>query len=94
MAVENTVEMQLGYKGTDFKRIYSVGGVSSSDLSTVEAKARAVNASLVGGTAGGLSNFFISDDYYSDSEETIGQMKSIEKVKIKSVDTVYIFGGE
>lgn len=94
MAVENTIDMKFGYNGTDFKRTYSIGGVSSAYLSTAESKARAINTSLAGGTAGGLSSFFISDDYYSDGSETIGQMKAIETLKIKSVDTVYVFGGD
>ena len=60
--MSNSVSLTFGYKDTDFTRIYKLENVTNAALSSVKANIQAINASLTGGTAGGLSTFFVSDD--------------------------------
>lgn len=86
-----SVKLTLGYEGTDFERAMTIKGVDSvsATASTVKSKVQAVNASLSGGTDGGLSNFILSDDY--DASESIGALKEIKTCVIdKTTKTVLI----
>lgn len=71
----NSVTLTFGYKDTDFTRQYKFNNVENAALSSVKANVLAFNASISGGTAGGLSSFFISDDY--DATEGIGTFTGI-----------------
>lgn len=89
--VYNSATMTMAYKNTDFTRTYTFSGISAASLSGIESAIVAVNTSLAAGTDDGLSDFFRADDY--DSANNIGQLSKISKVKIESVEEVYIFKG-
>jgi hypothetical protein len=88
MAESNSVTMTFGYSGTDFTRKYKFDNVSASALLGVKAGIKAVNASLEAGTAGGLSQFFVSDDFNG----TIGSFTGITAAQIDSVTESVIAG--
>ena len=82
--VTNKVSLDIGYTGTEFTRRYTMSGVSNAQLASVESACNAINASLVAGTAGGMSNTFISDDF--DAEQGIGYMNKITRAVIVSTE--------
>ena len=78
----NTIKLTCGYEDTDFTRVVTISDVDSTAaaVETVRAKVQAVNTSLAGGTDGGLSDFFRSDDY--DASEGVGALKEITQAVI------------
>jgi len=90
MSTEYTIKLGLGYEGTDFERKLTISGVDSISAATetVRAKVKAVNASLEGGTSGGLNQFFRSDDF--DASENIGQLNAIKTCVIDNTQTTVI----
>lgn len=62
MANKTSVTLTFGFSDTDFTRKYKFDDVSNAALSGIADKCKAINQSLAGGTAGGLSTFFLSDD--------------------------------
>lgn len=81
---ENSINLTFGYGGTDFVRTLVIDGVADSivaDTSTIVTKVKAVNASLAGGTSGGLDTFFVADDY----DGTNGTLAEITGVKVITV---------
>ena len=67
----------------------TVGNVRADSISIMKNPVRNVyritNASIAGGTDGGLGEFFISDDYdASDSENIIGQFNGIVAAQYES----------
>ena len=84
----NSVKLTFGYEGTDFTRTLTLHGVADSIAGTAKARIKALNASVVGGTDGGLSDFLRSDDY--DSEEGIGTFTGITAAQITTTETEYI----
>lgn len=80
--VTNKVSLDISYTDTDFNRRYTMSGVSNAQLANVESICNAINGSLAGGTAGGMSSTFISDDF----DGTKGYMKKIEKATIVSTE--------
>lgn len=91
MADTNSVILTLGYTGTDFTRQMKFDNVDSGSLSSVKANILALNASITGGTADGLAEFFISDDYdNSDSENVIGEFNGIVGAQLIE-ETVTVF---
>lgn len=90
--IKNDVTFTLGYVESDQERTYKFSGVSATYLSGIESAVTALNASIEGGTDDGLKNFFIADDYDdSDSEDVIGTLKKVNKVKIDSTTETVIF---
>lgn len=61
MSEKTSVTLTFGYADTDFTRKYKFDDVSNAALSGIATKCKAINASLLSGTAGGLSTFFVSD---------------------------------
>lgn len=89
--IKNSVTMTFGYGGTDFTRKYKFDSVSSAVLDNVKAGILAINASLAGGTDGGLKEFFRADDYdASDSEDIIGEFTGIVAAQIDSTQVTEI----
>lgn len=89
--IKNSVKITLGYNGTDFQRNMKFDDVANSALSGVKTKCKAVNASLAAGTAGGLSTFFLADDYdATDPENIIGNFNGIVAAQIDSSEVTYI----
>jgi hypothetical protein len=84
----NSIKLTLGYEGTDFTRNLTIGGVADSVVSGVKANIKALNASIVGGTDGGLSTFFRADDY--DETEGIGTFSGITAATIVTTETTHI----
>lgn len=67
MADSNFVTLTLGFKDTDFTRNLKIDNVEADALSSVKQNVLDVNASLSADTAGGLSSFFVSDDFDADA---------------------------
>lgn len=86
--VTNKVALDCEYTETDFTRRYTMSGVSSSQIANVESAVDAINASLAGGTAGGMSSTFISDDF--DATQGIGYLKKISRAVITSTEETVI----
>ena len=86
---ETTIQMRFAYTGTDFTRDYTIDGISSAALSQAQAKILAINASLAASTDGGLSDFFLADDF----DGTNGKLNKIISATAKTVEETYIFGG-
>lgn len=88
----NNIKVKLAYKNTDFTRQLTMSDVADSVLSSVENKIESINTSLAGGTAGGLSTFFVSDDF--DSENNVGNFVKISEAKIETIiETPIPLGG-
>ena len=62
MSATNSVTLTFGYEDTNFTRRYKFEDVSAAGLSGIVARIKAINESLAGGTDGGLSTFFLSDE--------------------------------
>lgn len=62
MATNNSLNMKFAYHNTEQTRSYKFDGIADSLVAGIKDKIIAVNNSLAGGTAGGLSSFFVSDD--------------------------------
>ena len=87
--MSNKLKMTFGYEGTDFTRNLTIADVDASLTgASIKSKIQAVNASLTGGTSGGLNIFFRSDDY--DAEENIGTFKGITAAQLESITTTVI----
>lgn len=82
--ITNKLSLDVSYTGTDFTRRYTMSGLSAGQLPNIEDAVDAINTSLAGGTAGGMSSTFVSDDF--DSTQNIGYMKKIEKAVIVSTE--------
>ena len=83
--MSSSVKLTFGYDGSDFARIYSISVADSiaADHTTIKSKIKAVNQSLAGGTAGGLDEFFLADDY----DGTNGKFTAITAAKIVTSST-------
>lgn len=78
MADKRSVTLTLGFTNTDFTRKYKITDVDASALSTISTKVNAINASLAGGTDGGLADVFRADDYdASNAQNPIGKFNRI-----------------
>ena len=75
----------FGYTGTDFKHGYSFSVADSIAAAPddIANAIKAINASLAGGTAGGLDEFFLADDF----DGTNGKFASITAASIDE-DTI------
>ena len=91
MSIKNSVMLEFGYTNTDFKRTYTIDGLSAAALPNIESKILAINASLTAGTDDGLGAFFRSDDF--NASTNTGTFNKITSAKIESVEETYIFGG-
>lgn len=82
----NAIKMTFEYEGSDFTRAVKIADVSNevaADSSTVKSKIKAINASLAGGTSGGMDTFFRADDYDdSDVQNVVGTFKGISAAQI------------
>lgn len=89
---KNKLTMVLGYTGTDFTRNFIIDGIANADLPQIESKMIAVNASLAGGTDGGLKEFFRADDYdASDPQNIVGELRNIKSARLESTTETVIF---
>lgn len=88
--IKNTVELTMGFEGTDFQRKMKFDSVADSLLADVKPKIKAINASLKAGTDGGLGEFFRADTYAAGASATIGTFNAITAAKIDSVEIEYI----
>ena len=80
--IKRSVTITMGYTNTDFTRNFKIDNVANSAFPNIAARAKAINASLAGGTDGGLSDFFLADDYdASDPNNIIGKFNRIVAVK-------------
>lgn len=73
-----TVTATLGFSNTESTRKMKFTDVSAEALANCKATAKAINASLAGGTDGGLKEFIRSDDYdASDPNNIVGEFTGI-----------------
>lgn len=85
---QKSLTVECTYTGTDFTRTYNFTKLDTATPQSVQSKIIALNASLAGGTDGGLADFFVSDDY----DGTNGKLKAIKTAKVKFVTTTPIMG--
>lgn len=89
--ITNSVTLTFGYSNTESTRNYKISGLSAADLTTAKAKILAVNASIAGGTDGGLTDFFRADDYDdSDVNNIVGKFSGIVAAKAESTEETVI----
>lgn len=89
--MKNSVTFTFGYGGTDFTRKYKFDGVSDDVLEDIKPAILALNASLAGGTDGGLKEFFRADDYDAeDPTDIIGEFTGIVAAQIDSTEVIDI----
>lgn len=86
--MSNTVKFTFGYSDTDFKREYKLNVADSVASADIKSAILGLNASLAGGTAGGLSAFFIADDF--DATNNIGYFTGITAAQRDSSTEEYI----
>lgn len=86
--MNNKLRLTFGYEGTNSTRRYTISGVEDSLKSSLKSNIKAVNASLAGGTHGGLATFFRSDDF--DATEGIGTLRAITAAQLESTETIII----
>lgn len=88
---ENSVIIKLGYTNTDQTRQITFSNVETSELSKVEDRVLAINASLAAGTDDGMADFFRSDDYdASDPNDVIGKLEAITYAAYELVEETTI----
>lgn len=82
--MSKSITVTCAYENTDFTRKYKFNDVTNENAvaNTVRNKIKALNASLAGGTADGLDEFFRSDDY--DSTLDVGKLQRISAAQIDS----------
>lgn len=74
----NSATLTFGYTGTEFTRKYTFNNLTAADCANLKTKVLALNASIAGGTDGGLGDFFISDDYdATDPNNIIGKFNGV-----------------
>lgn len=83
--MSSTVRLVMGYKDTSYKRTYELD-VEDSLTSDIKQHVLDINSSLVGGTAGGFSSFFVAD--------TGNHLSLIEQAKLINVTEEVIDLGE
>lgn len=77
----NSVQLTLGYSGTDFTRKIKFNDVETGSLSSVKSKILAYNANVPAAD----KKVFISDDYDdSDDENIIGEFSGIVAAQIQT----------
>ena len=86
--MSNTLKLELGYEGTDFTRKMNITNVTNEDCTTAKTRIKALNASIAGGTDGGLANFLRSDDF--DATEGIGTFSGVTAASVVSTTVEYI----
>ena len=76
----NSITLTLGFEDTDFTRQIKLDNLADANIvaNDVRTKVKAINASLAGGTAGGLSTFFLSDDGDHFTEIIAAQIDNYE----------------
>lgn len=89
MSESRSIELTFGYNGTDFTRNYTIDGISAAALSSAKSKILAINESLAASTDGGLSDFFLADDFDGSN----GKFNRIISATARVVEETYIFGG-
>ena len=88
--IKNTATFTFGYNNTDFTRQFKIDGISAAGMSGIKAGVLALNASMAAGTAGGLSTFFLSDDYDATSNPVVGTFKGIVAAQSTSAEETNI----
>lgn len=88
----NSLTLTTTYTNTDFTRNYKINGINETLQPHVEDLVTAFNASLAGGTAGGISGIMIADDF--DSPSGTGYLKGISRAVIISQEEVKLNWGE
>lgn len=86
-----SITVTFGYSNTDATTKYKFSVDDPTLLNTVKAKALAINASIAGGTDGGLADFFRSEDFDdSDAENVVGKFSGIVALQSDSTEETVI----
>lgn len=88
----NSATFTFGYSNTDFTRNFKIENIAASALSGIKDDVKAINASLSGATDGGLSSFFVSDDF--DAANNIGFFTGITDAFIDETTSNTIYQSE
>lgn len=78
----NSATLTFSFTGTDFTRKYKFDDLTQAQCEALKTNVKAINASLTAGTAGGLSAFFISDDF--DATQGIGYFEAISAAQYEA----------
>lgn len=89
-ATVTSLSIEMSYDNTNFTRKYDFLNLSADEYTGAKDRIKAINVSLAGGTAGGLSDFFVADDYVEGEQ---GRLSKISAAELKTVETYYVFGG-
>ena len=86
-----SLNLTFGFEATDFTRIYQFDVDDSVAKADIVNAIQAVNASLSGGTADGLDEFFVADDF----DGTNGKFSGIIHAETKTIteNVIYPAGG-
>ena len=82
-----SLALTFGYAGSDFSRTYVETVADSITSANVKTAVDAINASLSGGTADGLDDFFIADDF----DGTNGKFNRIIDATLENVNATLIY---
>ena len=82
-----SLALTFGYAGTNFTRIYTETVADSITAANVKTAVDAINASLKAGTADGLSDFFLADDF----DGTNGKFNRIIDATLENVNATLIY---
>lgn len=92
---KRSVTFKMGYTNTDFTRNFKIDDVANSAFNNIPVRAKAINDSLAAGTDGGLSDFFLADDYdASDPNNIIGKFNRIISIQseVTTEEVIYTRG--
>lgn len=82
-----SLALTFGYAGTDFTRIYTETVADSITAANVKTAVDAINASLKAGTADGLPDFFVADDF----DGTNGKFNRILDATLENINSTVIY---
>ncbi len=86
--MSNAVKLTFGYSNTDFTRDYKLSVDDSITSANIKNAILGLNSSLTGGTAGGLSAFFVADDF--DPTNGVGYFTGITAAQREVTEVEYI----
>lgn len=81
-----SVTLTFGYEGTDFTRKYKFDNVQAGALSSIKANVMQFNDEVAEDTEELIKGFFISDDFNTEGEQIVGQLKGIIAAQYETVE--------
>lgn len=87
MTMTHSVKLQLGYRNSEQTRELIIEEPTTSDME-IKNRINALNASIAGGTSGGLDTFLRADDYNPNEQEqgTFDGIIAAQEIVIQSTE--------